>query len=54
MVEDSARNLKPARELGMTTILVDAEPDEGVDFVVRNLMELEEIVLRLLGYGADR
>jgi putative hydrolase of the HAD superfamily len=54
MVEDSARNLKPARELGMTTILVDAEPDEGVDFVVRNLMELEEIVLKLLGYGADR
>ncbi len=51
MVEDSARNLKPASELGMTTILIDAEPDEGVDFVIHNLMELEEIVLRLLECG---
>ncbi|MCX7682528.1 MAG: pyrimidine 5'-nucleotidase [Anaerolineae bacterium] len=53
MVEDSARNLGPARELGMTTILVGAEPesDDGADFVVRDVMELEGIVRRLLESG---
>ncbi len=51
MVEDSARNLRPAKELGLTTVLVDAEPDEDgvVDFVVESVLDVGEVVRRLLG-----
>jgi putative hydrolase of the HAD superfamily len=49
MVEDSARNLRPARELyGMTTILVDGEKADGVDYAIGDLMELEGLVHRLM------
>jgi putative hydrolase of the HAD superfamily len=49
MVEDSARNLRPARELfGMTTILVDGERADGVDYAVGGLMEVEGLVNRLM------
>ncbi len=57
MVEDSARNLRPAKELGLTTVLVDAKgpaaplatPDGYVDFVVRSVLEVEGVVRGLLG-----
>jgi putative hydrolase of the HAD superfamily len=48
MVEDSARNLRPAKELGLTTILVDAEADEYVDFAVESVLEVGRVVDRLL------
>ncbi|MFQ6100974.1 MAG: pyrimidine 5'-nucleotidase [Anaerolineae bacterium] len=48
MVEDSARNLRPAKALDMTTVLVDAEPDENVDFVVESVLEVERVVSELL------
>ncbi len=48
LVEDSARNLQPAKALGLTTVLVDAEPDEGVDFVVGNVLEVGWVVSELL------
>jgi putative hydrolase of the HAD superfamily len=48
MVEDSARNLRPAKELGLTTILVDAEADEHVDFAVRSVLDVGAVVDRLL------
>lgn len=51
MVEDSARNLRPAKELGLTTILVDAEADEYVDFSVASVLEVGRVVDRLLGRG---
>ncbi|MEE8391055.1 MAG: pyrimidine 5'-nucleotidase [Anaerolineae bacterium] len=48
MVEDSARNLRPAKALGMTTVLVGAEPDEdeagSVDFVVESVLDVGEVV----------
>jgi len=46
MVEDSVRNLGPAKALGMATVLVGAEPDEdeGVDFVVGNVLDVGEAV----------
>jgi putative hydrolase of the HAD superfamily len=49
MVEDSARNLRPAKELGLTTILVDAEANEYVDFAVESVLEVGWVVDRLLG-----
>lgn len=48
MVEDAARNLHPAKALGMTTVLVDATPDESVDFVVESVLEVGEVVKRLV------
>ena len=48
MVEDSARNLRPAKSLGMTTVLVDVEPDGNADFVVENVLDVGEVVKSLL------
>ncbi|MBC7249868.1 MAG: pyrimidine 5'-nucleotidase [Anaerolineae bacterium] len=48
LVDDSARNLWPARELGMITVLVgDGHPAEGVDFVIEEIAEISEVVKRL-------
>lgn len=47
MVEDRAVNLPPAKQLGMTTVLVDAEPIEGVDFVVADVLEVGALVAEL-------
>jgi len=50
MVEDSVRNLRPAKALGMMTVLVDAEPDEDgiVDFVVESVLGAAKVVSGLL------
>ena len=44
LIEDSARNLVPATQLGMTTILVDGEPDEAADYRVRSILELGPVI----------
>ena len=55
MVEDAARNLKPARELfGMTTVIVDGQMAEGVDYAIGDLMQLEGLLNRLLAPRMDR
>jgi len=64
MVEDIVRNLQPAKALGMTTVLVDADgstarhnspesdlaetSNEGVDFVVGNVLEVGQVAGDLL------
>lgn len=50
LVEDSVRNIKPARALGMTTILVggQAANSSEADFHVSNLLEVGDILRRLL------
>ena len=48
LVEDSVRNLRPAKALGMTTVLVDAEPNECVDFVVGSVLGVGRVVSGLL------
>ena len=53
MVEDSARNLQPARALELTTILVDALPDEAaqrsrhVEYVVGNVLKVGQVVAQI-------
>jgi putative hydrolase of the HAD superfamily len=49
MVEDSLRNLRPAKALGMTTVLVDAASGRNgwVDFVVESVLEVGEVVAGL-------
>lgn len=54
LVEDMARNLRPARELfGMTTVLVDGEKADGVDYAIGDVMELEGLVNQLLASKTD-
>jgi putative hydrolase of the HAD superfamily len=53
MVEDSDRNLIPAKALGMTTVLVGqgdgiGSPDGGVDYAVQSVMDVGWVVSRLL------
>jgi putative hydrolase of the HAD superfamily len=50
LLDDLARNLAPARELGMRTVLVGtAGPSPAADFTIRTLSDLPEILPRLLG-----
>jgi putative hydrolase of the HAD superfamily len=47
MIEDNARNLRPARSLGMVTILVDPLPGaelDGADYVIRDIVEIGRVV----------
>jgi len=56
MVEDSPRNLPPAKAVGMTTILIDGSRDgrdretfeDVVDFVVEDILNVAPIVRRIL------
>jgi len=48
LVEDRVVNLRPGKRLGMTTVLVDATPEEGVDFAVGDVLEVGPLVARLL------
>jgi putative hydrolase of the HAD superfamily len=48
MVEDCARNLRPAKMLGMTTVLVNALPDWSVDYVVGDVLQVGQVVSKLL------
>jgi putative hydrolase of the HAD superfamily len=52
-VEDSVRNLRPAKALGMTTILVGdgATPDPAVDFRVGTILEAGPVIQKLVNGG---
>jgi putative hydrolase of the HAD superfamily len=52
MVEDSARNLRPAKLLGMTTVLVDPPSGadvEGVDYIIDRVADVARIVREVDG-----
>jgi putative hydrolase of the HAD superfamily len=49
MVEDSVRNLRPAQELGMVTVLVNSSGGEGVDFVIKDVTQVGEVFRRIRG-----
>jgi putative hydrolase of the HAD superfamily len=55
MVEDSARNLRPAKALGMTTVLVDP-PDgteyKGIDFAIAEIADIGSVVQQVDGGGS--
>jgi putative hydrolase of the HAD superfamily len=49
MVEDSPRNLIPAKDLGMTTILVAGdEQSPAVDYAVPTIFHVEQVLRKLL------
>jgi len=43
MVEDSVRNLRPAKELGMGTVLVNGSGGDGVDFAIDDVIQVGEV-----------
>lgn len=53
LVEDQPQNLLPAKNLGMTTILVDADPNDGVDFAVDDVLQVGPLVASLLNGDTD-
>ncbi|MGB9775978.1 MAG: pyrimidine 5'-nucleotidase [Anaerolineae bacterium] len=53
LIDDRAVNLQPAKALGMTTVLVNGSPQDGVDFVVGDVLEVGPLIRRLLGDGGS-
>ena len=61
MVEDTPRNLQPAKALGMTTILVGIDgsagqitsPGQDVDFALQDVLDVGRLVQRLLEPSQD-
>ncbi len=52
MVEDTARNLRPAKSLGMVTVLVDppaGADQDGVDYVVEAVADVADVVREVEG-----
>ena len=52
MVEDAARNLRPAKSLGMTTVLVDPPSDgdvDGADYVIGRIADIRRVVEEIQG-----
>ncbi len=47
LVEDSLRNLRPAAQLGMITVLVDGEGQGEVDFVIDEVWQIGEVYAAL-------
>jgi len=54
-LEDSPRNLLPARELGMHTVLVGGEaPGQGIDHRIARLLDLEAVLTWIIYEGSSR
>ncbi|HEY4721376.1 MAG TPA: pyrimidine 5'-nucleotidase [Anaerolineae bacterium] len=48
LIEDSVRNLRPGKALGMTTILVDSSDCDEVDYCVRDILGVKDAVEKCL------
>lgn len=47
MIDDSSRNLRPAAQLGIQTILVNPRPGDEFSLHIREILELETLLPRL-------
>jgi FMN phosphatase YigB (HAD superfamily) len=47
MVEDSVHNLRPAKELGMVTVLVNGSGGDRVDFVIDDVIQMGEVLRQI-------
>lgn len=54
LIEDTGRNLAPAKQLGMTTILVDGDPADPADYKIPTILELEPAVKAIFQRQGDR
>jgi len=48
LVDDTPRNLVAAKAFGIITVLIGGEPQEGVDFVIQALPEIERVVKEII------
>jgi putative hydrolase of the HAD superfamily len=51
LVEDNARNLRPAKALGMTTVLVkdgSGDADESVDYVIHRVEDIAQVLTEIV------
>ena len=53
LVEDNVRNLRPAAELGIVTVLVDGNGEGVADFVIDEIWQIGEVYASLDGGAAD-
>jgi putative hydrolase of the HAD superfamily len=53
LVEDNVRNLRPAAELGMITVLVDGDGEGVADFVIDEIWEIGNVYATLNGAGGN-
>lgn len=51
LIDDRAVNLRPARQLGMTTILVNSRPQDDADFAVDNILEVGPLIQQLVKHN---
>ncbi len=47
LIEDTGRNLAPAKQLGMTTVLVDGNPTDPADYKIPTILELGPVVRKI-------
>lgn len=47
-VEDTPMNTRPARALGMTTVLIECEHSDDADYFLDNVMQVDDLVRTLL------
>lgn len=44
LIEDTGRNLTPAKQLGMVTVLVDGNPEDSADYKIASILELAPVI----------
>jgi putative hydrolase of the HAD superfamily len=44
LIEDTGRNLAPAKQLGMTTVLVDGDPNDPADYKIPTILDLDAAI----------
>jgi len=49
LIEDTGRNLAPAKQLGMITVLVDGAPDDTADYRIETILELGPVIEAIFG-----
>jgi FMN phosphatase YigB (HAD superfamily) len=54
LIEDSARNLRPGKALGMTTILIDSDDCVDVDYCVHDILSVRDVVEAAMEQHAAR
>jgi putative hydrolase of the HAD superfamily len=54
LIEDNVQNLRPAKAVGMTTVLVKSDwflADDSVDYVIARIEEIDQVFKQLPGEG---
>ena len=44
LIEDVGRNLAPAHDLGIITVLVDGDANDAADYKIDSILDLEPVI----------